>query len=131
MLREGEYVAWFRTALGSGTGRVRLEGGKFLGSDSAIAYAGCYVENGDEFTAVVRTQRHTAGSETLVGADEVEITLQGSSKGEFAYSSGSIAGSPEMRVEVTLFPMRPTEGRKPIYRAEDFHPERLPQIRRR
>lgn len=131
MLREGEYVAWFRTALGSGTGRVRIQGGKFLGSDSAIAYSGSYVEDGDRFTAMLRTRRHTAGPETMVGADEVEITLQGSSKGEIAYCSGSVAGSPEMKVDVTLIPMRPAEVRTPIHGAEDLHPERLPQIKTR
>ena len=131
MLCEGEYVAWFRTVLGSGTGRVRLEGGKFSGSDSTIAYCGNYVEDGDRFTAVLRTTRHTAGPQTLVGADDVEITLHGSSKGEFAYCSGSIAGSPEMTLDITLIPMRPAEIRTPIYKAEDFHPEKLPQIRKR
>lgn len=131
MLREGEYVAWFRTALGSGTGRVRLEGGKISGSDSTIAYCGNYVEDGDGFTAMLKTRRHTTGPETLVGTDDVEITLHGSSKGEFAYCSGSIAGSPEIKVDITLIPMRPAETRTPIYRAEDFHPERLPQIKPR
>ena len=131
MLREGEYVAWFRTALGSGTGRVRIQGGEFLGSDSAIAYSGSYVEDGDRFTAMLKTRRHTAGPETMVGADEVEITLQGSSKGELAYCSGSVAGSPEMKVDVTLILMRPAEVRTPIYRAEDLHPERLPHIKTR
>ena len=131
MLREGDYVAWFRTRLGSGTGRVRLEGGKFLGSDCAIAYSGFYVEDGDRFTAMLRTRRHTAGPETLVGADEVEIALKGSSKGELAYCSGAVAGSPEMKVDVTLIPMRPAEVKTPIYRAEDLHPERLPQIKTR
>ena len=95
MLREGEYVAWFRTALGSGTGRVHIQSGKFLGSDSTIAYSGSYVEDGDRFTAMLRTRRHTAGPETLVGADEVEITLQGSSKDELAYCSGSVPDHPK------------------------------------
>ena len=80
---------------------------------------------------MLRTRRHTTGPETLVGADEVEITLQGSSKGELAYCSGAVAGSPEMTVDVTLIPMRPADVKTPIYRAEDLHPERLPQIKTR
>jgi hypothetical protein len=110
---------------------VRIQGGEFLGSDSAIAYSGSYVEDGDRFTAMLKTRRHTAGPETMVGADEVEITLQGSSKGELAYCSGSVAGSPEMKVDVTLILMRPAEVRTPIHRAEDLHPERLPHIKTR
>ena len=86
------------TSLGSeprwaGMGRVRLEGGKISGSDSTIAYCGNYVEDGDGFTgftAMLKTRRHTTGPETLVGTDDVEITLHGSSKGEFGYRSGSI-----------------------------------------
>jgi hypothetical protein len=38
MLQNGEYVAWFRTPRGSGTGRVRFRDGELAGSDSIIGY---------------------------------------------------------------------------------------------
>ena len=132
MLRDGEYAAWFRTALGSGTGRVLFKDGKISGSDNIISYSGSYAVDGDRFTVTLVTRRHTAGHESLVGADEVELTLKGISKGDFACCSGPVAGSPEMMVDVTLIPVRPDEVKAPIaYSAEDFHLERLPQNKTR
>jgi hypothetical protein len=132
MLRDGDYIAWFRTALGSGTGRVLFKDGKISGSDSIISYAGSYEKHGDRFTATLTTRRHTAGHESLVGTDEVRLTLSGISKGDFACCSGSVDGSAGMKVDVTLILVRSDEVKEPIvYRAEDFRPERLPQIKLR
>lgn len=132
MLREGEYIAWFRTALGSGTGRVLLKDGEISGSDSIISYSGTYSVAGDAFTVRVVTRRHTKGHDSLVGGDEVELTLQGISKGDFACCSGLVDGTSDVKVDVTLIPVRPEDVKAPIVRtAGDFHPERLPQIRAR
>ena len=59
MLRDGEYAAWFRTALGSGTGRVLFKDGKISGSDSIISYTGSYAIDGDRFAVTLVTRRHT------------------------------------------------------------------------
>ena len=128
MLRNGEYVAWFRTPRGSGTGRVRFKDGELSGSDSILGYAGSYTVDGCRFAAKLRTWRHTAGHDSLLGADEVELTLEGISHGEIAMCSGCFDGSAEIVVDVTLIRVRDEEPtRQPAYRPEDFHPERLPK----
>jgi hypothetical protein len=132
MLRDGDYIAWFRTPPGSGTGRVLFKDGKISGSDSIINYAGSYEVDGDLFTVTMTTRRHTAGHESLVGADEVELTLSGISKGDFACCSGLVDGSADMKVDVTLIPIQPDEVKEPVvYAAEDLRPERLPQLKSR
>jgi hypothetical protein len=132
MLREGEYIAWFRTALGSGTGRVRLKDGKISGSDSIISYSGTYVVAGDAFTVTIKTRRHARGHDSLVGGDEVELTLNGISRGDFACCSGLVAGSSDTKIDVTLIRVKPEGVKAPIvYTPEDFHPERLPAVKTR
>jgi hypothetical protein len=111
MLRDGEYVAWFRTSRGSETGRVLLHDGKVLGSDSVISYSGsCRLEDGKNlFIMKLSTRRRLLGPESVVGADEVDLTLAGRSKGAFAACSGSVDTSPDIKVEVMLFPVRADE----------------------
>jgi hypothetical protein len=128
MLRNGEYVAWFRTPRGSGTGRVCFRDGELSGSDSIISYAGSYTVDGHRFAAKLRTRRHTAGHDSLLGADEAELTLEGVSHGRVAMCSGCFDGSLEIVLEVTLIRVQAEEPKKPFaYRPEDFHPERLPK----
>ena len=131
MLQDGEYVAWFRTSLGSGTGKVLFKEGKLSGRDSIISYEGSYSVDGDFFIATLSTRRHTAGHESLVGADDVKLTLAGFSRRDFAWCSGPVIGVPGMTVDVTLIPVKPEAVRPPIvYTPDDFHIERLPQIKR-
>ena len=128
MLRDGEYVAWFRTPQGSGTGRVRLKDGELSGSDSILGYAGTYAVDGNRFAVKLRTWRHTAGHGSLLGGDEAELALQGVSHGQVAMCSGCFDGSSEIVIEVTLIRVQAEERQKPFaHRPEDFRPERLPK----
>ena len=128
MLRNGEYVAWFRTPRGSGNARVRLLDGDLSGSDSILSYAGSYTVDGNLFTVRLRTRRHTAGHDSLLGTDDVELTLEGVSHGQVAMCSGCLDGSSEIAIEVTLIRVQTEEPKEPsACRPEDFHPERLPK----
>ncbi len=128
MLRNGEYVAWFRTPRGSGTGRVRLLDGDLSGSDSILSYAGSYTVDGNRFVGRLHARRHTAGHDALLGDDDAELTLEGVSHGQVAMCSGCLNGSAEIVIEVTLIRVQAEEPKKPpAYRPEDFHPERLPK----
>src|SRR5215813_11760855 len=99
MLRNGEYVAWFRTPRGSGTGRVCFKDGEFSGADSVLSYAGTYTVDGLRFTGKLRTWRHAAGQEGLLGMDDAELTLEGVSHGQVAMCSGCFDGSTEVVLE--------------------------------
>jgi hypothetical protein len=103
MLRDGRYAAWFRTPRGEGTCNVQLASGRISGGDSFFAYSGSYQSDGDRFTAVLTTQRHTAGPPTVFGLDEVEIRLEGKIRGMTAACTGAAEQAPGVTFEATLF----------------------------
>ena len=127
MLEDGHYTAWFRTELGQGTGRVHLRDGKISGSDAFIRYGGSYRIDGNQFTALLTTQRHTAGPPSVFGIDEVEIQLTGTARGNFALCSGKLDRAPGMLFEVTLIPVKEENVKQPDTKINpaDFHPKRL------
>lgn len=102
MLKDGEYLAWFRTARGEGTGVVRLAEGRISGGDTVISYGGAYEVAGDRFTATLTTRRHAAGQASVFGIDEVELKLTGRSNGTIATCSGTVDEVPGLTFEATL-----------------------------
>jgi hypothetical protein len=104
MLRNGSYSAWFRTSLREGTGIVVLKDGKVTGGDTVLAYTGTYFQNGDKFSAFVRTQRHSAGQPSVFGIDNVDLTLTGKSTPTAASCSGTARQAPDLPFEATLVP---------------------------
>jgi hypothetical protein len=129
MLTDGNYIAWFRTKLGQGTGRVLLRNGKISGSDAFITYGGSYNTDGNKFTARLTTRRHTDGQPSVFGIDEVEIALEGTASGNHAWCSGELEQVPGMLFEVTLIPVKEVRPRQSDsgFNLADFHPERLPR----
>jgi hypothetical protein len=106
MLRNGSYSAWFRTEHGEGTGIVELNDGKVTGGDTILAYTGSYVEDGNAFTALIATQRHTQGHPSIFGIDNVDLILTGNSAGTTAAScTGTVKQVPGMTFEATLIPI--------------------------
>jgi hypothetical protein len=103
MLKDGKYVAWFRTSRGEGTGIVHLANGKISGGDSIFAYSGSYEVDDDRITAALTTRRHAAGPPTVFGIDEVDVKLTGRFKGVMASCSGTAEQVPGMVFEATLF----------------------------
>ncbi len=57
-LQNGLYKIEFQTQLGAGSGVVILHDGQLRGGDSMIYYVGTYKQDGDEFSAEVRTDAH-------------------------------------------------------------------------
>jgi len=115
MIRDGRYAAWFRTSRGEGTGIVQLTNGNISGGDSFFTYGGSYQIDGDRFTAVLTTRRHTAGPPTVFGLDEVEVKLAGKIKGMRASCTGIAEQALGMSFEATLFlgqDAAPEPGRK-------------------
>jgi hypothetical protein len=129
MLADGQYIAWFGTKLGQGTGRVLLKEGNISGSDAFISYGGSYHVDGDRFTARLTTRRHTEGQPSVFGIDEVDILLNGTAAGNYATCSGELEQVPGIVFEVTLIPVKEETAKIPEtkFNPEDFHPERLPK----
>jgi hypothetical protein len=107
---------------------VSFTDGAFSGADSVLSYAGTYTVDGNSFAGTLRTWRHAAGQEALLGMDEAELTLEGVSHGQVAMCSGCSAGTSEIVLEVTLIRVQAEQPKEPpAYRPGDFHPERLPK----
>jgi hypothetical protein len=102
MLPNGKYSAWFNTPLAGGVGVIELLDGRLSGGDTTMTYSGSYVQDGDSFTATIATRRHSAGQAGILGLDEVEIDLEGTSRTTTAGCAGKIRQQPEVPFEVVL-----------------------------
>jgi len=105
MLENRKYSVWFRTPLGEGTGVVMLEDGAIKGCDTVLAYTGSYNQDGDVFTAEIRTRRHTPGQLSVFGIDNVDLALAGKSTPTVASCRGTTRQVPGMAFEATLIPI--------------------------
>lgn len=83
---DGLYAIRFSTRLGEGSGVVVLEGGRFRGGDSRMAYSGRYSFSGDMFSAdlTVRTHTEVPGMRSLFGLDTFPLALHGNFAGDVA-----------------------------------------------
>ncbi len=86
-------------------GILMLSNGQISGRDTVICYRGSYAENGDQFTATIKTQRHTEGLPSVFGIDEVELMLTGRSTPTTATCSGETKQAPGVIFEATLIRM--------------------------
>jgi hypothetical protein len=102
MLRNGNYSAWYRTALREGTGVIELKDGKLTGSDTALAYTGTYFQNGDLFSASLSTRRHTQGQPSIFDIDEFDLTVTGKSTPTTASCTGTAKQAPDLTFEAVL-----------------------------
>jgi hypothetical protein len=105
MLRNGRYSAWYRTRLREGTGVVVLNDGKITGGDASLAYTGTYFQNGDQFSALITTWRHTPGPPSVFDIDNVDLTLTGTSAPTTASCTGIAKQAPNLAFEATLVRM--------------------------
>lgn len=106
MLEDGEYAAWYKTPRGEGTGIIILANGKLTGSDSVLAYSGSYEINGNRFTAVVFTQRHSPGQPSLFGIDNIELDVEGQLNGKTVACWGEPGTRRKCRFTSRLFVLR-------------------------
>lgn len=102
MLKNGKYAAWYKTPVKQGTGVVHLLDGSITGSDSILSYSGSYEVNGDEFTAVLKTARHSKGHESIFGSDQLTLLLKGQVVGRTAKFTGTAAEFPDIPFKGTL-----------------------------
>jgi len=102
MLSDGHYSAWYRIPGREGTGILQLEGGRLSGRDVGISYFGSYVQNGNTFTAQIRTRRQGAGPPTIFGIDELDIEVFGRSEGRTASCKGIVKQRPDVPFDVVL-----------------------------
>jgi hypothetical protein len=132
VLKDGTYAAWFKTPIRQGTGIVHVADGRIWGRDSVMTYDGSCEIDGDRFTALVITRRHTEGQSTVFGDDQVlELKLQGTCAGKIATYTGTAEQFPGVILEGTLIfneQARAPEANEPIPK---FNPNKLPKLPKR
>jgi hypothetical protein len=76
---EGLYAVRFRTTFGEGSGVVVLDGGRFRGGDSRMAYSGVYSVSGTMLSADVTVFTHTDNPklESSFGLEAFSLSLHG------------------------------------------------------
>lgn len=102
MLAQGQYSVWFKAKQGDGMGVISVGGGHIVGGDKLVSYAGTYIENGDHFTASIKTRRHAPGRLPLFQIDELDIELDGNSGGHVITASGRIKQVPDTPFDVIM-----------------------------
>jgi hypothetical protein len=103
VLKDGSYAAWFKTPAGQGTGIVHVADGRIWGRDGVMTYEGSCEVDGDRFTAVVITKKHTDGRPTVFGDDqELVLKLNGRCAGKIATYIGTAEQFPGVLLEGTL-----------------------------
>lgn len=84
-------------------GTLLLRDGRVTGRDTLIDYSGSYVQDGDRFTARIKTWRHTNGEASVFGIDEVDLELSGRSTVALtAFCFGRAKQAPDIPFEATL-----------------------------
>ena len=132
MLKNGTYAAWFRTSLADGTGIVHVADGRLWGSDAIMLYSGTYEVDGEHFSAVLTTRRHSEGHATVFGTDDLVVRLEGAFNGAIATCTGRADAVPDLAFEVTLMPSHdvPPEP-PPDLPLPKFDPSKLPKLPKR
>ena len=129
MLKDGTYAAWFKTPAGHGTGIVHVADGRIWGRDGVMTYEGSCVVDGDRFTAIVITRKHTGGLPTVFGDDqELELKLEGRCAGKIATYVGTADQFPGMLLEGTLIYSEQSHALAANEAPPKFNPDKLPKL---
>ena len=132
MLKNGTYAAWFKTPLGQGTGLAHVADGKIWGRDSIMTYSGSCEVEGDRFTAILSTKRHSEGHATVFGADDLTLRLEGTCADKIGNYVGTAEQIPGVILEGTLIlSEQEPPAPKPSAPVPTFNPDRLPKLPKR
>ncbi len=133
MLKDGTYAAWFKTPVGQGTGIVHVADGKIWGRDSVMTYDGSCEVDGDRFTAVIKTKKHTEGQRTVFGDDsELELELDGTCLGSLATYIGSAKQFPGVLLEgILIFRQQQQDAQRSNESIPKLDMGRLPKLPKR
>jgi hypothetical protein len=103
-LQVGTYKVSFSSPIGEGTGVVILDGGKARGGDTMMFYSGHYSEDGSNFRATIRVGKHSnvAGMQSVLGVENGDIVLEGTSAGSSAQCTGWLVTNPGVKLRVAL-----------------------------
>jgi hypothetical protein len=103
-MRDGLYKVHFQTPRGAGDGVIVLKDGQLRGGDSLIYYVGTYTQNGDRFSADVKTDAHSnnPNMQSVFGMNRVRINITGTTKGDSAQMTGTSPDAPGVNFQASL-----------------------------
>ena len=137
MLKDGTYAAWYKTPLDQGTGIVHVADGQIWGRDSLMTYHGSLEVDGDRFTAIVSTKRHTEGRVTVFGVyDELTLDIEGTCPGKIATYTATAGQAGGVVLQGTLILAEPPAAApertgQVTGQAPAFNPDKLPKLPKR
>lgn len=133
MLKDGTYRAWFKTPSGQGTCIAHLANGQVWGRDSVMTFSGTCEVDGERFTAIIMTKRHTEGPITVFGdAQELTLTLEGTCAGPMPRYTATAEQFPGVLMEGTLiFSEEQVSVPQPTEPIPTFDPNKLPKLPKR
>ena len=103
-VRQGLYKVDFHTVHGTGCGVVYVIDGKMRGGNSAFAFIGSYMGQGDSIKAKISTERHNddPSFRPLFGTDRITLTLAGREDGDTAEFEGTALQLPGVAFRAVL-----------------------------
>lgn len=105
-MKDGLYIAHFRTPLDEASGVIVIQDGRVMGGDGGMYYAGTVT--GEERVEVAMTVRkHNEAAQSVFGDFEAfKLTLTGQRKGESYEFTGRADAAPSMKFTATLEPAK-------------------------
>jgi hypothetical protein len=77
LLTNGFYRVAFKTPLGTGAGVAILQDGRLHGGNSYHCFVGTYIVMGKHVSAQIEVSRHTDGEASVMGVDDMIVTITG------------------------------------------------------
>ena len=110
MISAGKYFVWFKTSVGEGTGVADFfADGTFRGIDSSFAYNGTWNLIAGRLHAKLSAWRTTPGPPSLLGVDDVDLTVtEYAREGDAILCTGFAKQSPGLPMEISLTRMPDT-----------------------
>lgn len=103
-MRDGLYVAHFKTPLASGSGVVLINGSSIAGGDSITYYVGTLKEDSGRVTGNLKASVHSrsATMQPIFGLDNVSINFSGDCTEDSAQVTGNAKEAPNVRFDASL-----------------------------
>jgi hypothetical protein len=77
VLVNGFYQVSFKTPLGTGAGVAVLQDGRLHGGNSYHCFLGTYIVMAKHVSAQIEVSRHTEGEASVMGLDDMIVTITG------------------------------------------------------
>ena len=104
-MKDGLYIARFRTPLDEASGVIVIQGTNVLGGDGGLYYTGAFTERDKRLEVKITARQYNEAAQSVFGLFEtLNLTLTGKAKGNGYEFEGRADAAPSMRFTATLEP---------------------------